>query len=165
MSPSHSSTSICASSTFSSFECSSTSSSSLSFYPSALVSAYPTFSLPNLQPLRLATISKLLDPLKPICQYEVPGGGICRDAGCEDIHLNVITGHDGSGGVEPSDQDTAEYLSNTLPADWFAEHVVSPSKIMLTLRQIYVKNPKMSFEERVKEALIKLGGPPPPTPP
>ena len=87
-------------STFSSFECLSSPTSLPSPFPSALSSAYSTF--PNLKPLRLATVSKLLDPLRPICQYEVPGGGICRDAGCADVHLNLLTGCDGSGGVEPS---------------------------------------------------------------
>jgi hypothetical protein len=64
-----------------------------------------------------------------------------------------------------TDQDTAEYLANTLPVDWFSEHVVSAPKILSTLRQIHMKNPKMVFEERVKEALITLGVSPPPTPP
>lgn len=92
--------SLRASLTFSSSECLSSPTSLLSSFPSALAPAYSTF--PNLKPLRLATVSKLLDPLKPICQYEVPGGGICRDAGCADIHLDLLTGHDGTGGVEPS---------------------------------------------------------------
>jgi len=129
----------------------------------ALASAYSIF--PNLKLLRLATVSKLLDPLRPICQYEIPGGGICRDAGCADVHLNLLTGHDGNGGVEPSDQETAEYLADTLPVEWLAEHVVSPTKISSTLRQIHIKNPQMVFEERVKEALNMLGATPPPTPP
>lgn len=91
-----------ASTTFSSFESHSSPTLSLSSSTPALVSTYSTFHFPNLKPLRLATVSKLLDPLRPICQYEVPGGGICRDAGCEDVHLNLITGHGGSGGVEPN---------------------------------------------------------------
>ena len=60
-----------------------------------------------------------------------------------------------------TDQDTAEYLADVLPL----ECVVSPAKILSTLRQIHVKFPQMAFEERVKEALIMLGAPPPPTPP
>lgn len=58
--------------------------------------------LPNLKPFKLATTSRLLDPSKRICQYEVPGGGVCRDEGCEDVHLSRIAGHDGKGGLEPS---------------------------------------------------------------
>jgi hypothetical protein len=57
-------------------------------------------SLPNLRPLRLATASQLLNPLKRICQYEVPGGGLCRDSGCEDIHLSRLV--EGVPGVTPT---------------------------------------------------------------
>lgn len=76
--------------------------------------ASPTIPLPDLKDLKLATLSRFLDPSKRICQYEVPGGGICRDDGCEDIHLSrmgggVSAGRRGSGapqqsrdGVEPS---------------------------------------------------------------
>jgi hypothetical protein len=45
---------------------------------------------PDLKQLRLATISKSLDPLKRVCKYEVPGGGVCRDEGCEDVHLSRL---------------------------------------------------------------------------
>jgi hypothetical protein len=43
-----------------------------------------------------------LDPSKQICQYELPGGGICRDEGCQDVHLS--RGLDGANvdDVEPS---------------------------------------------------------------
>jgi len=58
--------------------------------------------LPDLRPLKLATASRLLDPSKRICQYEVPGGGVCRDEGCEDVHLSRIAGQGGRGGAEPS---------------------------------------------------------------
>lgn len=64
--------------------------------------------LPDLQPLKLAVTSKLLDPSKRVCQYEIPGGGVCRDEGCEDIHPSRIVGGSSSGGhtsfrgVEPS---------------------------------------------------------------
>lgn len=62
------------------------------------------FPLPNLKPLKLATASKMLDPSKRICQYEVPGGGVCRDEGCEDVHLGRMGGggERGLGGVEPT---------------------------------------------------------------
>jgi hypothetical protein len=62
-------------------------------------SSYTTptfFPLPTLKPLKLATASKVLDPTKQVCQYEVPGGGTCRDEECEDLHLISM------GGVEPS---------------------------------------------------------------
>ena len=44
----------------------------------------------DLGPLKLATAIKQLDPSKRICQYEVPGGGVCKDASCDDIHLNTL---------------------------------------------------------------------------
>ena len=60
-------------------------------------------SIPDLQPLKRAASAKALDPSKRICQYELPGGGVCHDAGCEDVHLG---GSDlnraGVDGVEPS---------------------------------------------------------------
>jgi len=27
-----------------------------------------------------------------ICQYEIPGGGVCRDSGCRDVHLSAGRG-------------------------------------------------------------------------
>ncbi|KAJ7644213.1 hypothetical protein FB45DRAFT_291247 [Roridomyces roridus] len=71
----------------SSFSSSSSSSSLSSFtsLPSSLSSVLP---LPDLTPLKLTA----LDPAKRICQYEVPGGGICRDAGCNDLHLSRLEG-------------------------------------------------------------------------
>jgi hypothetical protein len=44
--------------------------------------------LPSLKALKLATIAHRLDPSKRICQYEVPGGGVCRAMDCEDAHID-----------------------------------------------------------------------------
>ena len=52
----------------------------------------------NLKALKLAAIGKVLPPSKRICQYEVPGGGTCRDEGCDDVHLSRLQGTT----VEPS---------------------------------------------------------------
>jgi hypothetical protein len=43
-------------------------------------------SLPDLKPLKRATASKILNPEHRLCKFEVPGGGVCRDATCEDVH-------------------------------------------------------------------------------
>jgi len=59
----------------------------------------PSF-IPDLKPLRLAALSKRLDPSKRLCQYEIPGGGTCRDNQCEDMHLSRLEGIDSLG--EPS---------------------------------------------------------------
>ncbi|KAF8073739.1 hypothetical protein FPV67DRAFT_763477 [Lyophyllum atratum] len=146
---------------------SSSSASSLSFSPST-ASVYPfhtdtaAFMLPDLRQLKLATTSKLLDPSKRICQYEVPGGGVCRDEGCEDVHLSRIAGHGRGGGAEPSDQDTVEYLLNTLPSGWLADNGVSHSKMSSAFQQVRLKNSQMGFEERVANILAALGPPLPP---
>ena len=44
----------------------------------------------SLKRLKVATVANKLDPSKRICQYEVPGGGICRDEDCEDVHLSRV---------------------------------------------------------------------------
>ncbi|KAJ3932318.1 MAG: hypothetical protein NXY57DRAFT_127661 [Lentinula lateritia] len=53
--------------------------------------------------VRLATVSQLLDPHKRVCQYEIPGGGICKDSDCEDFHMHSMGGAStGLAIVEPS---------------------------------------------------------------
>jgi hypothetical protein len=43
----------------------------------------------DLRSLKAAAVNRWLsDPSKRLCQYEVPGGGECRDRDCEDIHLS-----------------------------------------------------------------------------
>ena len=68
-------------------------------HSSSEVTSSPQLTLSGLDlgPLKLATASKMLDPMKRICRYEVPGGGVCRDAGCEDTHLGGISGQRGEG--------------------------------------------------------------------
>ncbi|KAJ6559099.1 hypothetical protein DFH09DRAFT_1316862 [Mycena vulgaris] len=139
-------------------------SSSISSLPSFSFS-FPTydsvFPLPSLKPLKLATCSAL-DPAKRICQFEVPGGGVCRDAGCEDLHLNRVGREGGAGVVEPSDSDTAQYLHDHLPSAWLTKHDVTVSKIAGALQQAQDPSHGLVFEERVAQALAALGPPPPP---
>ena len=40
-----------------------------------------------LRSLKMATLFKSLDPDRRICQFEIPGGGVCRDDKCEDLHI------------------------------------------------------------------------------
>lgn len=40
-----------------------------------------------LRSLKMATLFKNLDPDRRICQFEIPGGGVCRDDKCEDLHI------------------------------------------------------------------------------
>lgn len=45
----------------------------------------------DLRTLRLAHMKFwLADPLKQICQYEIPGGGECRDHECDSLHLSRL---------------------------------------------------------------------------
>lgn len=72
-----------------------TSSASVLAKPSSyFLSASSSSSLPelNLRGLKLAVIGKVLRPFNKICRYEVPGGGTCRDEGCEDVHLSRLQG-------------------------------------------------------------------------
>jgi hypothetical protein len=75
-------------------------SSSVLAEPSYFLSASSSSFLPelNLKALKLAAIGRALHPFQRICRYEVPGGGTCRDEGCDDVHLSRLEG----AAVEPS---------------------------------------------------------------
>jgi hypothetical protein len=66
--------------------------------------------VPDLKPLKRAASFKALDHSKQICQYELPGGGVCRDEGCRDVHLS--RGPDGTSvdEVEPSGTSSFVWL-------------------------------------------------------
>ena len=40
-----------------------------------------------LRSLKMTTLFKSVDPDRRICQFEIPGGGVCRDDKCEDLHI------------------------------------------------------------------------------
>lgn len=40
-----------------------------------------------LRTLKKITLFRNLDPDRRICQFEIPGGGVCRDDECEDLHI------------------------------------------------------------------------------
>ena len=68
--------------------------------------AYHLMTSHDLQPLKVAVSSKFLsDPLRRVCQYEVPGGGECRDQDCEDIHLSRLTA------VEPTGTQSLHFVT------------------------------------------------------
>lgn len=48
--------------------------------------------VPDLRPLRVAVLLREVggDPDKRLCQYEIPGGGICRDKTCSDLHIGDL---------------------------------------------------------------------------
>lgn len=88
--------------------------SNISFYPdpfssglnSVLSSAItvPRSHVPllDLKPLKLLASAKLFKSSGRICQFEIPGGGVCRDSKCTDIHLSRFADTDGKVEVKPS---------------------------------------------------------------
>ncbi|KAH9065484.1 hypothetical protein EDB87DRAFT_1679949 [Lactarius vividus] len=70
-----------------------------------------------------------------ICQFEVPGGGECRDADCGDMHLSQLE-------VEPNDDETARYLCGDQ----------NVAQIVQALQAARARRPEATFNERVKEA-------------
>ncbi|KIL63266.1 hypothetical protein M378DRAFT_726391 [Amanita muscaria Koide BX008] len=119
----------------------------------------------DLKLLKLAAATKRLDPLKLICQYEIPGGGTCRDGTCEDIHLSRLISSDDQNAMyenEPNDDDTAEYLFNKLP---HLRDVKSAGRIKAALEEMRLQPLRMTLEDRVMRALAVLKPPPPPPPP
>ena len=40
-----------------------------------------------LRSLKVATLFKTLNPDRRVCRFEIPGGGVCRDDQCEDLHI------------------------------------------------------------------------------
>jgi hypothetical protein len=76
---------------------------SSSSLPASLIYCAPSLShsssnvfVPDLKPLKLATLQRTLGRLTAfdsglrVCQYEVPGGGVCRDKACNDLHLSRL---------------------------------------------------------------------------
>ena len=55
-------------------------------------SVAPGVAIPDLRPLRVAvTLREVGDGEgRRICQFEVPGGGVCADKSCTDLHLNDL---------------------------------------------------------------------------
>ncbi|KAF5385621.1 hypothetical protein D9757_005551 [Collybiopsis confluens] len=118
--------------------------------------------LPDLQPLRLATLACTVDPSRRICRYEIPGGGICRDAGCEDIHIGRLGGgtsaETGPALPEPDDQNTANYLATAIPDSWITTYGDSlVSRLVTALEDIRLKHPTLTLEERVARICDMMG--------
>lgn len=101
----------------------------------------------NLSLLKAAAVNKFLsDPSRCVCQYEVPGGGECRDSECEDIHPSQ------AGAAEPSDEETSLHLHAALPHG----SQVTVMQIQSAL-QDHRREAGMDYHTRVKEALASLG--------
>ncbi|EGN98301.1 hypothetical protein SERLA73DRAFT_183234 [Serpula lacrymans var. lacrymans S7.3] len=142
------------------------SSSSSTYSSSSSHISLPRVSLPDFQQLKQATLQLVLSQLtagdtsRRVCQYEVPGGGVCRDQTCEDVHLSRIAGS--SVGtmaidVEPTDFDTATYVHDGLPPIWRAR--CNTKDIENALDAVRRRGSMKGFEARVREALVLLGIP------
>ncbi|KAI0662226.1 hypothetical protein C8Q70DRAFT_963776 [Cubamyces menziesii] len=102
----------------------------------------------DLEPLKqTAVMNYLSSGSGRVCQYEVPGGGECRDQHCEDVHLSRLSS------VEPSDEDTAQYLCSSIPVG--QRYGVKAFRDALDVARL--RHPTMTFDARVQEALTSLG--------
>lgn len=127
----------------------------------------------SLSALKAAAINRWLsEPSQRVCQYEVPGGGVCRDPNCEDIHPSR------AGAVEPSGTPVSHRLSmltslSSSPSSAvyliIADRDVAlelfaalPKGSVVTLERLETalqdsQRPSIGFEVRVKQALASLG--------
>ncbi|KAH6907991.1 hypothetical protein BKA70DRAFT_288835 [Coprinopsis sp. MPI-PUGE-AT-0042] len=99
----------------------------------------------DLSELRVVTLTRLLDPSKQICQFEVPGGGVCRDTSCEDLHLSRVD----VSRLEPSDDDVAGYLCSIAP-------IPSRDKALSAVQDARLKDPNASLETRFARVMELL---------
>ncbi|KAH7908052.1 hypothetical protein BJ138DRAFT_407788 [Hygrophoropsis aurantiaca] len=114
-------------------------------------------SLPDLKPLKQAVLQRSLGQLtaddtgRRVCQYEVPGGGVCRDRDCTDLHLSRIAS-------EPNDSEIAAYVHGALPHPWYGRCDVRAIEIALEGVRLRGGSTK-DIDGRVREALVGLGIP------
>ncbi len=128
----------------------------------------------DLRPLKQAAIMTYLsDNTRQICQYELPGGGECRDKNCENVHLSRLSAVEPSGASvvyilrslmsslyvnvsslqRLTDEDTAQYLCSSLPGG----QRYGVKVFMKALDVARLSQPTMPFDARVQEALSRLG--------
>ncbi|KAH7885307.1 hypothetical protein F5I97DRAFT_1367902 [Phlebopus sp. FC_14] len=113
-------------------------------------------SFPDLKVLKQAVQARALGQLMAsnaslrVCQYEVPGGGVCRDIDCDELHLSRISS-------EPSDAELAAYVHSTLPEPWCRWCDVHA--IEIALDGVRLRGGAKDADTRVREALAGLGIP------
>lgn len=136
----------------------------------------------NLRAMKAAAVNRWLsDPSRRICQYEVPGGGECRDPNCEDIHPSMEWTVEPSGtpsflpyvvthifipspasfpilpffcspsSVARIDHETAQHLHAALPKS----SQVTREQLEAALQE--AREPDIGYHMRVRDALEKLG--------
>jgi len=105
--------------------------------------------------LKMVTLFKSFDPDRRICQFEIPGGGVCRDDKCEDLHIERELER-----WEPSDEDTAQFLFEALAA---SSRDSSPGRSTTDIKHALEETrtrkdmTDLGFEDRVFAALSILG--------
>lgn len=110
----------------------------------------------DLKPLKLAAMQRAFGQVSSsdsglrVCQYEVPGGGVCRDKDCNDLHLSRLAS-------EPSDADVASYVHGVLPQPWHSRCDVRA--IEIALERVRLGSRARNIDECVRSALSGLGIP------
>ncbi|OAX37086.1 hypothetical protein K503DRAFT_256829 [Rhizopogon vinicolor AM-OR11-026] len=165
---------------------------SSSSLPASLIYRAPSLShssstvfVPDLKPLKLATLQRALGQLTAydsgvrVCQYEVPGGGVCRDKDCNDLHLSRLVSEpsgtyrcmhfllgwlmDSSSFITScitptnSDAELAAYVHGILPQTWRSRCDVRA--IEIALERVRLGGSATNLDERVRGALAGLGIP------
>lgn len=129
---------------------------SLIYCAPSLSHSCSTVFVPDLKPLKLASLQRALgqasssDSGVRVCQYEVPGGGVCRDKDCNDLHLSRLVS-------EPSDADVAAYVHGILPQPWRSRCDVRA--IEIALERVRLGSKARNIDECVRSALSGLGIP------
>ena len=140
--------------------------------------------LPDLKQLKEAVLHRSLAELTRcsadlrVCPYEVPGGGVCRDKDCEELHLNEVTQEPSGmwwscfmneltehvdGGYWPrvacgnADTEIAAYVHGMLPPPWHGRCDVRA--IEIALEGVRLRGSATDVDSRVREALGGLGIP------
>ncbi|KAG1885093.1 hypothetical protein F4604DRAFT_1901063 [Suillus subluteus] len=129
---------------------------SLIYCAPSLSHSCSTVFVPDLKPLKLASLQRALGQVSAsdsgvrVCQYEVPGGGVCRDKDCNDLHLSRLVS-------EPSDADVAAYVHGVLPQPW--RNRCDVRAIEIALERVRLGSSARNIDERVRSALSGLGIP------
>ena len=133
---------------------------------------------PNLRSLKMQTAAQRMTDNSlenaRICQFEVPGGGECRDSACGDMHLGQFLvepngtphpvtlclfrlviilsarwGFDAGNDRLFIDEETAQYLCGDR----------NVSQMVQALQAARTRRPEATFDERMKEAWASMRGP------
>ncbi|KAG1751185.1 hypothetical protein EDB19DRAFT_2004727, partial [Suillus lakei] len=134
---------------------------SLIYCAPSLSHSCSTVFVPDLKPLKLATLQRTLGQLSAsdaglrVCQYEVPGGGVCRDKDCNDLHLSRLVSE--PSGTYPSYADVAAYVHGILPQPWHSRCDVRA--IEIALERVRLGSSARNIDECVTSALSGLGIP------